>query len=136
MIVADTNVIAYLALPTAYTEIAERLLRSEPEWVAPVLWRSELRNVLALYLRKSLITFENALAVQSEMENFMQGKEYDISSVDALNLVQKSSCSAYDCEFIALAISLQCKLITMDKEICKAVPDTAVLLTDFMTSGR
>ena len=50
MIVADTNVIAY---PSPYTELAERLFGTDPHWIAPVLWRSEMRNVLALYLRRS-----------------------------------------------------------------------------------
>ena len=51
MIVVDTNVIAYLFLPGEYTPLAERLLQKDPDWVAPVLWRSELRNVFALYVR-------------------------------------------------------------------------------------
>jgi len=56
MIVVDTNVIAYLYLPTDYTRLAEQLLAKEPDWAAPLLWRSELRNVLALYLRKNLLS--------------------------------------------------------------------------------
>ncbi|XSG85105.1 MAG: hypothetical protein ACPW60_15475 [Methylohalobius sp. ZOD2] len=52
MIAVDTNVIAYFYLPTEYTPLAEKLLMQEPVWAAPTLWRSEFRNVLALYLRK------------------------------------------------------------------------------------
>jgi len=51
MIVVDTNVLAYLLMPGKFTAGAEQLLRSDPEWAAPVLWRSELRNVLATYVR-------------------------------------------------------------------------------------
>ena len=132
MIVADTNVIAYLALPSPYTKLAEQLLTTEPEWIAPVLWRSELRNVLAMYLRKSLVSFEGALAIQSELEDFMQGREYDISSLDVLSLVNQSSCSAYDCECVALARSCQCRLITMDKKLKKSFAEASMLLTEYV----
>ena len=49
MIVADTNVISYLLLPTGFSEQASQLYRIDPDWAAPELWRSEFRNVLALY---------------------------------------------------------------------------------------
>lgn len=130
MIVADTNLIAYLAMPSPYTEAAERLLVREPEWVAPVLWRSEFRNVLALYLRKGLIRFEQALAIQAEMESLFQGKEYEVASLDVLSLVNQSECSAYDCEFVALAKGLGVKLVTMDRKLAACFPETATLLTD------
>ncbi|BCX82730.1 hypothetical protein MIT9_P2316 [Methylomarinovum caldicuralii] len=130
MIVADTNLIAYLAMPSPYTEAAERLLVREPEWVAPVLWRSEFRNVLALYLRKGLIRFEQALDIQAEMESLFQGKEYEVASLDVLSLVNQSECSAYDCEFVALAKGLGVKLVTMDHKLVSCFPDTATLLTD------
>ena len=58
MIVVDTNVIAYFYLPTEHTPLAEKLMMQEPVWAAPILWRSELRNVLALYLRKKALTFD------------------------------------------------------------------------------
>lgn len=130
MIVADTNLIAYLAMPSPYTEAAERLLVREPEWVAPVLWRSEFRNVLALYLRKGLIRFEQALDIQAEMESLFQGREYEVASLDVLSLVNQSECSAYDCEFVALAKGLGVRLVTMDRKLVSCFPDTATLLTD------
>ena len=52
MIVVDTNVIAYLLIPGQHTAAARGTLARDAEWAAPLLWRSELRNVLALYLRK------------------------------------------------------------------------------------
>jgi len=46
MIVVDTNVIAYFWLPGEYTTFAERALNKDNEWAAPILWRSEFRNIL------------------------------------------------------------------------------------------
>ena len=132
MIVVDTNVIAYLYLPTQFTEQAEKLLEQEPVWTAPALWRSEFRNVLALYLRKQLIDFEKALQLHTEAESLMQDNEYEIGSFDVLRLVRDSRCSAYDCEFVALATSLRTNLITIDRSILREFPSTASSLTAFL----
>jgi len=51
MIVVDTNIIGYLFLSSEQSLLAERALKKDSEWAAPILWRSELRNVLALYMR-------------------------------------------------------------------------------------
>jgi predicted nucleic acid-binding protein len=134
VIVADTNVVAYLVLPSPHTALAERLFLADPEWVAPLLWRSEMRNVLALYLRKSLVTLEQAVALQQEAEEILRGREYEIGSDEVLDLVARSSCSAYDCEFVALARNLGVPLATMDRKLVAAFPDTAVLLGDAVAS--
>ncbi|MGF1610376.1 MAG: type II toxin-antitoxin system VapC family toxin [Kiloniellales bacterium] len=80
MIVVDTNVIAHMLLPSPHTELAERLFSVDPDWIAPILWRSEMRNVLALYLRKSLITLEEAINLQAEAEALLQDKEYEVGA--------------------------------------------------------
>ena len=61
MIVADTNIISYLLLPTTYSDSADELYRKDSNWVASTLWKSEFRNVLVLYLRKKIITLDKAL---------------------------------------------------------------------------
>jgi len=125
MIVVDTNILAYLYLPTEHTQKVEALLAKDPEWIAPTLWRSEFRNVLALYLRKGLLTFYQALEIQNEAEALLQNNEFIVTSLDVLQLVQNSECSAYDCEFVALAQNMNVQLITMDKRILNNFPDTA-----------
>jgi predicted nucleic acid-binding protein len=69
MIVADTNIISYLLLPTSYSDSVDKLFTLDPAWIAPSLWKSEFRNVLALYLRKELITFDKALQLQETAES-------------------------------------------------------------------
>lgn len=132
MIIVDTNVIAYLYLPTIYTSDAEKLLIQEPVWGAPFLWRSELRNILALYLRKKLISFEQAIHIQTEAELLMAENEFQVGSSDILALVKDSSCSAYDCEFIALAKYLNAMLVTIDKKILSDFPSTAKSLQQIL----
>ena len=80
MIVVDTNVLAYLWLPGERTAHAERLLRSDPDWNAPLLWRSEFRNVLTGCLRRRNFDLETALQIVSEAENQMRGREFSVPS--------------------------------------------------------
>jgi predicted nucleic acid-binding protein len=122
MIVVDTNVLAYLYLPTDHTARAEILLRKEPEWAAPVLWRSEFRNILAGYMRRKTLTLDEARAIQAEAEGLMAGNEHDVDSGRVLELVRESDCTAYDCEYVALAMNLGVKLVTMDAGLLKAFP--------------
>lgn len=128
MIVVDTNVIAALYLPGEHTTRVEALLRQDPEWLAPLLWRSELRNVLALYLRKQLLTFNQAYSIQTEAESLLAGREYEPDSLEVLRLAESSGCSAYDCEFVALASRLGIQLVTGDKQVLKAFPQLTVSL--------
>ena len=129
MIVVDTNVLAYLYLPGEYTAAAEALLEQDSDWAAPILWRSEFRNILAGYLRRKAITFEQANSLQREAESLLEGAEFELESLAVLELVRDSDCSAYDCEFIALAMKLDTKLITMDKKLLRAFPKRAIALS-------
>lgn len=130
MIVVDTNILAYLYLPTAFSEQAELLLLQQPQWIAPVLWRSEFRNVLALYLRKEILTLEQAFDIQTEAETLLAGNEYDVPSLDVFRLIETSECSAYDCEFVALAKRNHTVLVTEDKKILKQFPEITLSLAE------
>lgn len=133
MIVVDTNILAYLYLPTAFSEQAECLLLQQPRWIVPVLWRSEFRNVLALYLRKGILTLEQAYGIQTEAETLLAGSEYDVPSLDVLRLIETSECSAYDCEFAALAKKNNTVLVTEDKKIRKQFPEITLSLAEAIT---
>ena len=128
MIVVDSNVLAYLYLPGEYTASAEALLEREPDWAAPVFWRSEFRNILAGYMRRGSLSLEQACGLQQEAESLLAGSEFELDSLGVLELVRDSDCSAYDCEFISLAVRLETTLVTMDKKLLGAFPKRAVAL--------
>ncbi len=128
MIVVDTNILAYLYLPGDRTAAAEALLEQDPEWAAPTLWRSEFRNILAGYMRRKAVTFDQACSLQREAESLLAGAEFEVDSSAVLELVRDSDCSAYDCEFIALAIKLNTKLVTVDKKLLREFPTRAIAL--------
>jgi predicted nucleic acid-binding protein len=129
VIVVDTNVVAYLYLPGEHTEKAEALLEQDDDWAAPLLWRSEFRNILAGYMRRKMLAFEAARDLQLEAESLLAGAEHEVDSRRVLELVRDSDCSAYDCEFVALAMALGVRLVTMDARLLKAFPEHAVALS-------
>ncbi|GAB4257835.1 MAG: type II toxin-antitoxin system VapC family toxin [Thermoleophilia bacterium] len=135
MIVVDTNVIAYLFLGGEKTPQARAALRKDPEWAAPLLWRSEFRNVLASYLSRGHLQLSDALELATEAESLLAGREYLVPAGSVLRLVGASSCSAYDCEFVALAQELGVPLVTSDRQLLECFSATAVGVDAFL-AGR
>jgi predicted nucleic acid-binding protein len=129
MIVADTNLTAYLVLDSPYSEQAESLHRSQPDWIAPLLWKSEIRNVFSKHLKHGRMTLQEARFQLRRLESFFQEQLFDVPSFSCLEAAAASGCSSYDCEFVVLAQQNDCPLITMDKKLVKAFPETARLLT-------
>lgn len=132
MIVVDTNIIAYFFVSGHHTKTCLELYENDKFWCAPYLWRSEFRNVLALYLRGRTIDYDDSLKIMSEAERFMSRNEYTVNSEKVLGLVNESKCSAYDCEFVALAIDIGKPLITYDKDLLKAFPTIAMSVNDYL----
>jgi predicted nucleic acid-binding protein len=128
VIVVDTNVIAYLYLPGDRTADAEALCRDDPEWAAPLLWRSELRNLLATQVRSERLDLAAAQSIQAEAEQLLQGREFAVDSAEVLRLAAESDCSAYDCEFVVLAEYLDAPLISADRRLVDRFPGRARLL--------
>jgi predicted nucleic acid-binding protein len=126
MIVVDTNIIGYLYLTSEYSSLVEQVLLKDPHWIAPLLWRSELRNVLALYIRKKILSLPESHQVMEEALHLMQDQEFEVTSHQILDLVAASTCTTYDCEFIALAKDFDIPLITNDRQILNQFPDIAI----------
>jgi predicted nucleic acid-binding protein len=130
VIVVDANVIVYLYTANTYARRAAALLEQDAEWIAPSLWRSESRNALVGIVRRGALLVEDARAIQSEAEHVMHGAEYQLDSALVLDLAARSDCSAYDCEYVALAKQLGLKLATMDRKVLQAFPEVAVPLPE------
>ncbi len=126
MIVADTKLIAYLLLEGEHTAVAEQVLERDGQWIAPLLWRSELRNVLALHVRQGLLPLDQALSFMELSEILMGGREYALASDPILRLAEHSRCAAYDCEFVVLAQQRDVPLVTFDRGVLDAFPGIAV----------
>ena len=132
MIVVDTNIISYLFIKGEKTETVKKVLRKDPDWVSSILWRSEFRSVLSLYLRKKYLNLSQAKYLMEEAEYLMSGAEYHVNSNRIFDLLMSTNLSAYDCEFVALAQELGVNLITSDKRILNQVPQVALSMSRFL----
>lgn len=128
MIVVDTNVVTYLYVASAETAAAERLLRRDAEWAAPLLWRSEFRNVLVVLIRRRVLTREDAYLAAVAAERRFAGREHSIASQDVIRMATDSGCTAYDCEYVAVAAGLSVPLVTTDRQVLRAFPRIAIPL--------
>jgi len=132
MIVADANLIAYVVLPGERTEQAEAVLRKDPLWVVPLLWASELRSVVNQYVKSGGLSVGQASATMERAHALIDAREAPVESREVLELANKSGCSTYDCEYVALAISLDIPLVTSDRGVLRAFPRVAVAPEDFL----
>jgi predicted nucleic acid-binding protein len=134
MIIVDTNIIIPLHLTTESTGQVLELLKKDAFWCSTPLWRSEFLNVLAGFMRRKSITLDQARQIMEGALMTMAGTEIPVSPWHVLELIQVSKCSAYDCEFVALAKELGVKLVTLDKQILAQFPETAVAPDIFIQS--
>lgn len=126
MIVADANLFVYLFLPGEHTEAAQKAYRADPVWSAPLLWRSEFRNVISVFERRGAIDGNLGIRAFDAAARAVQGREYTVETSPVLELARESNCSAYDCEYVALARDLDVPLVTSDQQLLNAFDQTAV----------
>ena len=136
MIVVDTNLLVYLFVRGSRTGEAEAVVRRDGLWSAPWLWRSEFRSALLGLVRRGDLLLEQAVRLTDEAERWMEGREYTVPSAQVLSLAVESRCSAYDCEFVAVAHNLGTSLVTVDEQIQKAFPSVAVHPKTFAGRSR
>jgi predicted nucleic acid-binding protein len=136
VIVADASLITCFAVRDENSELADTVCAADAVWIAPLLWRSEVRNVLVKYMQHAGVSLDAIRLALHTAEEVIGGREYQVSSDQVLELAVRSKCSAYGCEYVALAQELDVPLVTMDKQILAAFPKTAVSLKKFAKKNR
>jgi predicted nucleic acid-binding protein len=132
VIVLDTNVLVYVLMPGEHHAAAMRVLARDPSCVAPPLWRSEVRNVFATYMRGGRLRLDDALVLMDRAERIMSvASVRPASSAAVLRLASESGCTAYDCEYVAFAKLLGVPLVTGDGKVLRAFPDVAASMETF-----
>ena len=132
MIVADTNLVAYLLIEGEGTPVARGVWEKDPEWLLPPLWRSEFLNVLTLAARTELIVREQARDAWLRATGLFRGSEREPEGLRVLEVALDRGLSAYDAHFVAVAESSRVPLVTSDRGILEACPDVAVSPEEFV----
>jgi predicted nucleic acid-binding protein len=135
LIVVDTNVVAGLVLRAERSDLCERLFEQDRDWAAPLLWRSELRNILATQIRVGAIHLDHAIAAAESALALLLGREFSVDTASVLRLTMESRCTAHDCEFVALARHLAVPLVTVDRQVLRAFPSVAVGIERMLRDG-
>lgn len=128
MIVVDTNVMVYLLTGSGPADRAALLLADEPEWAAPPVLLSELRNVMVGLLRRDQIQPRDALDICEDAEAVLGDRIAPVPSGPVLEAAFEGAMSAYDAEFVVLARRLGVPLVSADRAILEGAPDVAIPL--------
>ena len=132
MIVADSNLIAYLLIPGDKSALADEVLLKDADWAVPSICRSEMRNILTLYMRHKGMSLSQAGMTMEKAEAIWRNREFAVPSNDVLGLTCHHKITAYDAEFVVLAQQLAVPFVTFDKLVRKAFPNVALSAEDFL----
>jgi len=128
VIVVDTNVLAYAVLPGERTAAALELVERDPDWIAPPLWRRELRNVLSTTMRLRRLSLASALLAFAAAEDLVTDATIESSTEECLRLAARGGVSAWDAEFVFVAEALGLPLVSADRRLSRAFPRRVVAL--------
>ena len=131
MIVADTNLVSYLLIEGERTEEARRAWQRDPAWILPPLWRSEFLNVLAVSVRASVLSAEQARATWRHAADLFRSRELEPEGPAVLDAAIRLGISAYDAHFVVVAESLGARLVTHDRALLDHCPHQTVSMSRF-----
>jgi predicted nucleic acid-binding protein len=130
MIVADVNLPIYLFVSSPFTQAAHDALARDPHWLIPALYKYELLNVLATYVRKNYFDIAHAMNVIDQIKTVQVSSDPPREEIMRLSVV--SRIGTYDCEYVALAQQAGTRVITNDKEMRRAFPGVTMSLEEFV----
>ena len=132
MIVVDSNIVAARNLTSSLTSEAKQVEEKDPIWIVPVLWRYEFQNILASAIKGKQIKPEQALNVWERVSNILIENEYEPSVSKVVDLVAQYEITAYDGQFIAVALEMEIQCVTEDRELQEKIPGIAISMKEFL----
>lgn len=132
MIVVDSNIIAARNLTSSLTSEAKQVEEKDPVWIVPVLWRYEFQNILAAAIKAKQITAEQALDIWEKVSKILAENECEPSASKVINLVAQYEITAYDGQFMAVALEMGVPCLTEDRELREKFPGIAISMDEFL----
>jgi len=137
VIVVDTNILAAFCLPSSLSTTADQVWEIDADWQAPALWISEFKSVILQHIRRGLVPAASRMVLMKKARLCVPpSNTHTPEDERVLDLALKSGCSPYDCEFVAVAESLNTPFITWDKVVLKQFPHRAVPPEAFVSYHR
>ena len=135
MIVVDSNIVTARNLTSSLTSKAVQVEEKDPVWILPVLWRYEFQNILATAIKAKQINPEQALGVWEKVSGTLIENECEPSAAKVIDLVAKYRITAYDGQFIAVALEMGIPCVTEDRELQEKFPGIAISMDGFLEPG-
>jgi len=132
MIVVDSNIITARNLTSSRTSEAKQVEEKDPVWIVPALWRYEFQNILATAIKTKQIKSEQALDIWGKVSDILIGNECEPSVSKVIDLVAQYEISAYDGQFIAVALEMGIPCVTEDRELQEKFPGIAISMDEFL----
>ena len=132
MIVVDVNIVAYLLIAGEKTAEAQSLWEKDSYWIVPDLWRHEFLNVLATFVRHGGTGLDTARRLWDSALDFLWANETSVDPALTLELAERYKLSAYDAQYLALAVTKETLLITEDKALIASVPQQCLSMREFL----
>lgn len=133
MIVVDANIVSYHLLQAEpFAEEIRKVADVDPDWIGPLLLRSELLNVLTMYHRERGLSIEEAVRLGEQGERLLENSWMEVPIDRILSVVTESDLSAYDAQYVALARDVDRPLLTYDRPVLSAFPEIALTPKQFL----
>jgi predicted nucleic acid-binding protein len=132
MIVVDSNIVTARNVTSSLTAKAEALEKRDPVWIVPVLWRYEFQNILATLIKAKQINPGQALDIWEKVSWILSENEYEPPASKVFDLVEKYGITAYEGQFIAVALEMGIPCVTEHRELQEKFPSTAISMEKFL----
>lgn len=130
-VVIDASVAVAWFVQSQASNYADRIARRtrREALVVPSLWEAEFANVMAVLLRRGVLTRHQVAAVMAGAERLKPAIDRDAATARALfTLADRHGISAYDAAYLELAQRRGLPLATRDANLARAARAAGVTL--------